>query len=401
MDLSNLRPFLSSKEVFLVLDNAESILDPQGIDAQKIYTVVEELSQLDGVCLCITSQISTIPPNCETLDIPTLSIEAARDAFYRLHKNSGRPDLADNILDQINFLPLSITLLATAAHYNKWDTSRLAREWERRRTSVLQTQYSKNLAATIEFSLTSPAFRELGPNARALLEVVAFFPQGVDENNLDWLFPTTWDRTDIFDEFCALSLTYRSNGFFKMLAPLRNYLSPKDPNSSPLLCMTKERYFTRLSVDLDPRGPGFEEARWITSEDVNVEHLLDAFISTDVYSGDVWDACRHFMEHLRWHKPRPTILGPKIEDLPDGHPSKSRCLFELSRLFHSVGHLVESKRLLSHAFELCGEQGDDLQVAQVLGRLPFEDDNIVDYHRKGRAVKLPSSGIRGRTPLKR
>lgn len=79
---------------------------------------------------------------------------------------------------------------------------------------------------TSELSLAPPLSKDPGPDARALLEVVAFFPQGVGENNFDWLFPTTSNIIGIFDSFCVPSLTYRSNGFVTMLALLRDYFSP-------------------------------------------------------------------------------------------------------------------------------------------------------------------------------
>ena len=364
-DLTPLYPFLSSREILIVLDNAESILDPRGMDAARIYASVEELSRLDTICLCITSRISTIPPECEILDVPTLSMNAAQDAFYRIYKRE-QSNVINNILEQLDFHPLSITLLATVAHQNGWNTERLRREWEGRRTGMLETEHSQSLAAAIELSLASPLFQGLGPDARGLLGVVAFFPQGVDENNLDWLFPTIPNSTNVFDKFCILSLTYRSNGFITMLAPLRDHLSPEDPKSSPFLCAAKELYFSRLSVNIYPDKPNFGETRWITSEDVNVEHLLDIFTTIDADSDDVWESCTDFMAYLYWHKHRPIILKSKIEGLPDDHHSKPKSLFWLSQLFGRLGDLAEYKRLLTHTLTLWRGQGDDRWAAKTL-----------------------------------
>ena len=123
-----------------------------------------------------------------------------------------------------------------------------------------------------------------------------------------------------------------------------------------------------MSAQVDPGKPGFEEAHWIASEDVNVEHLLDVFTSVNsspdnawgTYTGfmkqvlsafaavdtnldDVWDACAGFMQHIYQHKPWLIMLGPKIEALPDTHHSKPDCLFWLSQLFYLVGNGVECR----------------------------------------------------------
>ena len=391
-DLTSLRPFLSSTEMILVLDNAESLLDPQGTGARDISTTVEELSQFETVCLIVTSRISTVPRHCKRPIIPALSMESARDIFYGICDNDGRSDIISNLLRRLDFHALSITLLATTASHNMWDCDRLAEEWNARRTQVLRTDYGESLAATIELSLASPMFCELGPDARNLLGVIAFFPQGINEKNLDWLFPTVSNGKYMFDKFCALSLTYRSNGFVSMLAPLRDHLRPTNPMSSPLIQTIKKCYFARLAVSIEPGEPGFEEARWITSEDVNVEHLLDAFTLIDPGSVGVWKACADFMRHIEWHKPRLVVLGPKIEGLSDDHPFKALCLFQLSSMFQMVGNSTEHKRLLVHSLKLWRAKGNDDWVARALGELS-DANRILGLFKEGIEQAKESSEI--------
>ena len=391
-DLTPLRSFLSSREMVLILDNAESILDPQGADALEIHSVVEELSRFSNICLVITSRISTIPPYFKRPIISALSTESACDIFYGVYNHHGRSKTIGHLVKQLDFHALSITLLAATASHNKWDYDRLAWEWDAHHTRVLRADHDPSLASTIEFSLTSPTFQNLGPNARNLLEVIAFFPQGVDGENLDNLFPTILDRRNIVEKFCALSLTHRNNGFVTMLAPFRDYLSLRDPRLSPFLHTAKDWYFERLSVFLDPDGPEFKEARWITSEDLNVERLLGVFISIDTNADEVWDACVHFLRHLYWHKPRGTVLRSKIEDLADNHRSKPKCLFQLSRLSQSVGNCMEQKHLLTHTLRLEREWGDDSRVAQTLIYLS-DVNRLLDLHSEGMQQAKEALGI--------
>ena len=381
-DLTALRPSLTSKETLIVLDNAESVLDPKETGAQEIYSIVDELCQFKKISLLITSRITTVPPSFKRPGIPTLSMEAACDIFYGIYGNHEKSDIIDDLLRRLDFHALSIKLLATTASHNVWDHDRLAKEWDAQRAQVLQTNYNESLAKTIELSLGSPTFRSLDSNARDLLGIVAFFPQGISEKNLDWLFPSISNTQHLFDIFCALSLTYRSNGFVTMLAPIRDYLGPQDPRSSPLLCTARDHYFSRLSVGANPESPGRGETRWVVLEDVNIEHLLDVFTSIDQNTGGIWEACYHFMIHLAWNKPRQTTLKSKIEALVDDHPYKPKCLSQLSQLFEEAGNYAEQKRLITHALELERRRGDHVQVAATLRRLSSAN-RLLSHHREG------------------
>ena len=141
-DLDPLRSFLSSEEMLIILDNAESILDPQGTDAREIYTMVKELSRFRNVCLCVTSRMTAVPLHCKRLEIPTLSMEAARDIFFSIYGDDDRSRIIDDLLQRLDFHALSITLLATPASNNIWNYERLAKEWDKQHGQVLRTDYN-------------------------------------------------------------------------------------------------------------------------------------------------------------------------------------------------------------------------------------------------------------------
>ena len=147
-----------------------------------------------------------------------------------------------------------------------------------------------------------------------------------------------------------------------------------------------------MSVHIDPNKPVFGESQWITSEDVNVEHLLDVFTTIDASSDDIWVACPKFIRHLFWHKGRFTILRPKIEGLPDDHRSKPKCLFELSQLLQSGGKQVERKRLLTHTLKLWKERGNECGVAGTLQHLS-DVNRIMGLYKEGVQQVKEASGI--------
>ena len=105
------------------------------------------------------------------------------------------------------------------------------------------------------------------------------------------------------------------------------------------------------------------------SEDINAEHLLDTFVSTYTESVDIWRACHRFLNRLAECKPRPVILGPRIDILPETHPFKADCVCALATLFGVLGDFFAARRLHLHELRLWDRRGSELNGAIALTRL--------------------------------
>jgi hypothetical protein len=82
-------------------------------------------------------------------------LKAAYDIVYGVYGDDEQSSTINDLLSRLDFHAHSMKLLATTAFHNVWDYDRLAKEWDAQRATVLETDYNKSLAVTIELSLAS------------------------------------------------------------------------------------------------------------------------------------------------------------------------------------------------------------------------------------------------------
>ncbi|KAG5649916.1 hypothetical protein H0H81_001494, partial [Sphagnurus paluster] len=364
---------LALHEVLLVLDNAETFLDAAR-ERGSIANSIDEFGALDKVSIMITTRTAVLPTNLvyTRLNVPVLDEGPAFQVFKEIYRPEIEPAILSQLLSALDFHPLSINLLAQAAFQNDWTPDELTKAWEDQHAGLLHNGDGKvqSLAVSIELSLNSPSLKKLGKTVQDLSQIIAFLPQGVNNTILGDLFPTVANVRGVVDMLCKHSLAYRKADFITMLAPVRMYLSPKNPSLStvPMLVDVQKYYQEQLAcrpVDRD----------WIKIEDVNVEHLVTLGLS-QCNAGNTKEACticKFFIDALKQFKPRPTALGPVILALQCHSPghimlsipflpgqrqkkdnlhAKGKCLQSLATLVASTGQITECLELKLEVYKI-------------------------------------------------
>ncbi|KAH7906080.1 hypothetical protein BJ138DRAFT_673348 [Hygrophoropsis aurantiaca] len=322
--LGSITTFLSVSNVLLVFDNAETFQDAAS-GADRIAEAIEEFGALLTVAIMFTTRNRRVPTNlqCAIIDVPALE----PNAFTHVYHTNGSPVIIDKLLSDLDFHPLSINLLANVARDNLWTLEDLRRSWEGQHTRLLDLGGGKlqSLSVTIELSLTSSSsIQRLGADARHVMEIAAFLPQGLNERDLERLFPTIPNIRSIVDTLCRLSLMYRKNDAYTMLSPIRLHISSAHTDDDLDLTHARAYYYEQLAqVDGEDDG-----GAWITTEDANLERLLahDLSRATSMDMGFICRACCQFIYQLIQHKPRPTSLRAVIMRLPEVNPQPTKFL---------------------------------------------------------------------------
>ena len=231
-DMAQLRSHLSPyPRHIMVLDGVESILDPLDPGAVEITSAIEEFSRCQNLCLLLTSKMDLRIADFRRIEVPTISANGAQDVFYS-RCNLERSAEIDNLLEELDFHPLSIDLLASAASENVWDQATLLEAWNYEKTSILKARGRQSLEDNIKSALGTPTIKAHGTATLETLRALADISSGIKERELKITFTEIAEIGDATDALCRLFLVYRQDGWVKMLSPFRFYFrQTPDPHS--------------------------------------------------------------------------------------------------------------------------------------------------------------------------
>ncbi|KAG2035382.1 hypothetical protein BDR03DRAFT_1093158 [Suillus americanus] len=338
--------FLRSASALVVLDNAETFEEASASSALgDIPPAIAEMANIPGIILVLTSRSRRNAPNVRwiTKDILPLDLSSAQEMFFQIYQRANFSEAEEDmkgLLKELDFHPLSINILANAAQQNSWSPTCCSRD------GMIDTA-----RCSTALSLRSPSVQNLGGDGLRVLAIVAFLPQGLNEDLAGDLLPSLPQIDTICDVLCMQSLVYRQDNFLKVLAPIRHYVrdSLQAPDSTCLQDMRTFYYRTvrRCSNERD------SHANIIISDHLNIEHVV-AFNLAHVQDGteETYDICWQFLWCLEKHLPRPTTLTLAISTIAENSSTcalKARCLSSLAWLYNTLSQLAEASQALQAA----------------------------------------------------
>jgi tetratricopeptide (TPR) repeat protein len=293
--------------------------------------------------------------------------------FFRIYQHASCSEAEESIKDllkELDYHPLSINILANAAQQNGWSPATLLKRWNDRHSKVLVAGKGRlqSLSDTMQLSLSSPSIQDLGEDGRRALAIIAFLPQGLNENLAGDLLPSLPEVDAICDVLCMQSLVYRQDNFLKVLAPIRYYVrdSLQAPDSTCLQEIRTFYYRTVASCSTERE----QYADIIISDHLNIEYVVTFNLACIPDNAkETYAACWQFLERLEWHLPRPTTLTPAISNIVENSSTwtlKAYCLCALANLYVTLSQLVEASQAFQTAEALYLTAGCPQRMAHSL-----------------------------------
>ena len=266
---------LLGEPALLVIDNLET---PWEAEQLLVEGLLAELAAVPDVALLISIRGNERPGNVnwrESICPKPLALLAARETFLAIAGNVFATDKRqDELLKEMDYLPLAITLLAHVAEgepnlENVWE------RWQSEHTAMLHRaggiNPQTNIEVSYELSIKSPRMKSEGLR---LLKLLSILPGGLENDFLSNLMHR--DGLAASNSLRKLGLLQDDAKRLRLLAPLREYVRRKyRPENFDQKKLTNHfiSFTSKLGNKIGKEG-GAEAIQSLLPEVANIEEVL-------------------------------------------------------------------------------------------------------------------------------
>ncbi|KAG8940305.1 hypothetical protein FRC03_005616, partial [Tulasnella sp. 419] len=332
--------------IFL-LDNFETLLEIAGQQSH-LGDVLSRIASIPSVSFIITMRGSHYP-FCESIDwshpplppLTQLDLDPATEAFLRISPESGADSELPTLLQELDCMPLAITLMAKLARAGE-TVSQLLSEWRSERTRLLDQpggDRRTSIEVSIKLSLDSQAVKG-NPDTIRLLGVFAMLPGGAAQDRIPDVCPSIpgW-RAALRALLGAALVHYDSDKtYIQMLSPIRSYVLLHHPPEPETLKDLRSSYYKLAEKGRSAYGDPDYHANTseISKEEANIEYtLLDVLQSNEVDMDSAISASLGYTNYLYRNQPRSDVIAAALrrakssESWPTQHAD---CMLELGKI---------------------------------------------------------------------
>ena len=204
----------------IVLDDLDSIWDTE---RDVVQDFINQLLKIPDIVLLVTLQGSThLPPTDLTFQPQTLSLYHSKLIFLSIYPHTD-PGL-DELMKQLDFLPLAIILIARACLVHNLKPSELLIRWKASRGDALLLE-DEAWHRRIETSIERVGSHSAGDGPK-LLRILSMLPGGVSHQDLDSMVPGIPNLEEITGMLTNLSLASTVNdNKLSLISPIRGHVA--------------------------------------------------------------------------------------------------------------------------------------------------------------------------------
>ena len=270
----------------IFLDNFETPWDAEP-SKLGVEDILSKIGASPKISLMVTTRIKGLPSNLSWTykeEIVPLSPEAARQTYLAIDISRGDMNdnslkILDELLKELDYVPLAIRLLATVG--SGLSLTYILGQWMEERTELLDSE-SKNdrqgsIAVSISISLSQLKIAN-NPEALHLLGILSLLPDGLSHwtNQISPIGPGFTRVHHLARVLLQTSLCFLQGDTLKVLSPIRHYILLHNPAATHHVD-DLERYYWNLIRDHSKTrlGPEFVKAKKILDPEMgNIRSLV-------------------------------------------------------------------------------------------------------------------------------